>query len=266
MREPFADVLVGAMVNVTGRLLDVLPRLAALGLFVGFGALGAWAVSGMAQALLRAGNFDRVALRWGLWRALQAGGIRRSPSDVVGGLLGAATFALAALLALDAVETPGTGSITSAILGFLPRGLAGMLLAVLGGFAGRICEFGVRLVWARLAWKNPDLAGRGTRWAAWAVALGFALAVLGVPPVAMLAAAALPFAGMGLGATLGLAQVARVVARRAASRWVRSLSPSARLGLRSAPVHTAGDELREASSLRPAPSQPSSLSPQSFLG
>ena len=224
MREPFGDVLVGAMVNVTGRLLEVLPRLTALGLFVGLGALGAWAVAGMAQALLRAANFDRAAIRWGVWRTLQAGGIRRSPSDLVGGVLGAATFTLAALLALDAVETPGAGSITGAILGFLPRGVAGMLLVVLGVLAGRVCEFGVRLVWGRLAWKNPDRAGKGTRWAVGAVAWGFALTVMGVPLLAVLVAAAFPLAGICLRATFGIAQVAHALTRRAASRWLRSFS------------------------------------------
>ena len=108
MRAPLADALVRALVNVKGRLLEVLPRLSALGLFVGPGAVAAWAVAGLAQAALRAADPDRAAIRWGLWRNLLAGGIRRSPAGVLAGALGAVTSALAALLALDAVGTPAS--------------------------------------------------------------------------------------------------------------------------------------------------------------
>src|SRR3989304_2225103 len=55
--EPFSDVLVGSLANMTGRLLEVVPRLLAFGVFVGLGALGAWAVAGLAQTLLRAAGF-----------------------------------------------------------------------------------------------------------------------------------------------------------------------------------------------------------------
>src|SRR5574341_177051 len=112
MREPFSDVLVGSLANMTGRLLEMVPRLAAFGVFVGLGALWAWTMTGIIQALLRAAQFDRAAIRWGLWRLLQMGGIRRAPSAVLAGVVGAAIFGLAALLALDAVEAPGAGSVT----------------------------------------------------------------------------------------------------------------------------------------------------------
>jgi hypothetical protein len=165
MREPFADVLVGALVNMTGRVMEVVPRLCALGLLVGLGAAGAWAVAGLAQAALRAARFDRAAVRWGLWRVLQAGGVRRYPAEAAGRLLGAGIFVLVALLALDAVEMPGAGPLAAASLSFLPRAVGGILVGVLGVLVGRACEFGVRLAWARGGWRSADLAATAARWA-----------------------------------------------------------------------------------------------------
>src|SRR5574341_618632 len=159
MREPFSDVLVGSLANMTGRLLEMVPRLAAFGVFVGLGALWAWTMTGIIQALLRAAQFDRAAIRWGLWRLLQMGGIRRAPSAVLAGGLGAC------------------------------------LLIVLGVLAGRLAEFAARLIWARRAWKNPDLAGVAARWGGRAAGAGFALALLGAPPMALWVAVAVPATG-----------------------------------------------------------------------
>ncbi len=225
MREPFDDVLVGALVNMTGRLMDVVPRLSALGLLVGLGAAGAWAVAGLAQAALRAARFDRAAVRWGLWRLLQAGGVRRYPAEAAGGVLGAGIFAVVALLALDAVEMPGAGPLAAAALAFLPRAMGGILVGVLGIFLARACEFGVRLAWARGGWPSADLAAGAARWAARGGAAGCALAAMGVPPVVLLLVAAAPLAAAALGAALGLAQAVHPPARRAASRWLEKVAP-----------------------------------------
>ncbi len=264
MREPFADVLVGALVNITSRVLEVAPKLTTFGLLVGCGALGAWALTGLAQAALRAADFDRAAIRWGLWRLLQAGGIQRSPSAVVGGTFGAAFFAGAALLALDGVEVPGAGSVTSMLLGFLPRGLGSILVMVLGVLAGRVGEVGVRLIWARRGWTHGELAARGARWGVRAVAAGIALVAMGVPLVAIFVAASVPLAGVLLGATLGIAQVARSVAHQVAARWVHTLSPTPHVRQRSGPVHATTTGISEESGLRPNLTQSSSLSPQSL--
>ena len=240
MREPFSDVLVGSLANMTGRLLEVVPRLLAFGVFVGLGALGAWAVAGLAQTLLRAADFDRASIRWGLWRLLQIGGIRRRPSAVLAGVLGGATFGMAALLALDAVEAPGAGSATGVILGFLPRGLGGCLLIALGVLAGRMGEIAARLLWAGQGWKNPDLAGVAARWGGRAAGAGLALALVGVPPMALLAAVAVPGGAVLLGFTFGIARAAHAVAHRAATRWAHSLAPSA-----AAPGPAGADEARQ---------------------
>ena len=250
MREPFADVLVGALVNITSRVLEVAPKLTTFGLLVGCGALGAWALAGLAQAVLRAADFDRAAIRWGLWRLLQAGGIQRSPSAAVGGALGAAFFALAALLALDGVEVPGAGSVTSMLLKFLPQGLGGILVMVLGVLAGRVGEFGVRLIWARRGWTHGELAARGARWGVRTLAAGIALVAVGVPLVALFLAAAVPLAGVSLGAALGIAQVARSVAHDAATRWLRSLPATAHMPQRSGPVHASTGESHQDTGLR----------------
>jgi hypothetical protein len=225
MRESFADVLVGALANMTGRLLDVVPRLCALGLLMGLGGAGAWAVAGLAQAALRAARFDRAAVRWGLWRLLQTGGVRRYPSETAGGVLGVGIFALIALLALDAVEMPGAGPLAAATLAFLPRAIGGILVGVLGIFVGRACEFGVRLAWARGGRRSTELAAAVARWAVRAGAVGCALAALGIPPLFLLLAAAVPLAAAALGAALGLAQAVHAPARRAASRWLDSFAP-----------------------------------------
>lgn len=251
MREPFSDVLVGSLANMTGRLLEVVPRLAAFGVFVGLGALWAWALAGIVQALLRAAQFDRAAIRWGLWRLLQMGGIRRSPSAVLAGVVGAAIFGLAALLALDAVEAPGAGSVTGIVLGFLPRGLGACLLIILGVLAGRLGEFAARLIWARRAWKNPDLAGVAARWGVRAAGAGFALALVGAPPMALLVAVAVPGSGVLLGFTLGIAQAARAVAHRAAIRWVRSLAPGAAASQATIDEHPEGEPVAAANGPEP---------------
>jgi hypothetical protein len=256
MREPFSDVLVGALVNMTGRLLDVVPRLSALGLLVGLGAAGAWAVAGLTEAALRAVRFDQAAVRWGLWRLLQAGGVRRYPAEAAGETLGVVTFVFAALLALDAVEMPGVGPLAAAILAFLPRGVGGILVGVLGVLLGRVCEFGVRLAWARGGWRAADLAATVARWGARAGAAGCALAAMGVPPIALLIAPAVPLGVICLGASLGLAQGAHAVAWRAANRWLRTLSPPGEPVSSPGPAQLEGadpaaGDLREPAGVRP---------------
>jgi Mechanosensitive ion channel, conserved TM helix len=142
----------------------LLPVLLAIAIVLVVGLLVAWLADALLRWILRAAGFDRIALRPRVSDSLRRAGLRQQPSVLVGQLFRWLIVILTLLGALSILSSEATDVVLAAMVTYLPRLVAGLLLLVVGyavsAFAGR----GV-LIWS----VNAQI--QGARWLAGGVRL-----------------------------------------------------------------------------------------------
>jgi hypothetical protein len=146
------------------RFETLLPVLLAITVVLVAGLILAW----LAEALLRWGlrwaGFDRIAQRPRVSDSLRRAGLRHQPSELVGQLLRWLIVIFTLLGALSIMSAEATDVVLAAMVTYLPRLVAGLLLVVVGfavsTFAGRSV-----LIW------SVNARVQGARWLAGAVRL-----------------------------------------------------------------------------------------------
>jgi len=145
-----------------GQLL--LPVLLAIAVVLVGGLLLAWLVEAFTGWLLAAVGFDRIAQRPQVSDSLRRAGLRRKPSMLVGQMLRWLIVILTLIGALSILSAEATDQVIQAMVTYMPRLVAGLLLLVAGyavsAFTGRSV-----LIWS----VNAQV--HGARWLAGGVRL-----------------------------------------------------------------------------------------------
>ncbi len=136
---------------------SLLPVLLAIAIVLVSGLLLAWLVEALVRWLLGLTGFDRLAQRPKVFDSLRRAGLRHQPSVLVGQLFRWLIVILTLLGALSILSAEATDVVIGAMVTYLPRLVAGLLLLVVGyavsAFAGRSV-----LIWS----VNAQV--KGARW------------------------------------------------------------------------------------------------------
>ncbi len=123
------------------RLQTLLPVLLAIGIVLSVGLLLAWIVDAALRRLLHAIGFDRFGHRPRVSDSLRRAGLRAEPSVLVGQLFRWLIVIVTLVSALSILSAEATDVVLAAMVTYLPRLVAGLLLLVVGfavsAFAGR---------------------------------------------------------------------------------------------------------------------------------
>lgn len=161
-------VLIGSiwdpLTRFLGRGQTLLPVLLAITVVLVIGLLMAWLVEILIRGILRRAGFDRIAQRPSVADSLRRAGLRHRPSELVGRMLRWLIVILTLLGALSILSAEATDVVIGAMVTYLPRLVAGLLLLV-AGYA--VSTFTARSV---LIWL-VNARVQGARWLAGGVRL-----------------------------------------------------------------------------------------------
>lgn len=216
---------VGSMWDPLVRFLQrgesLLPVLLAIGVVLVVGLLVAWLVEALLRWVLRIAGFDRLVGRPRVSDAMRRAGLRQPASVLVGQFFRWLIVVLTLLGALSILSAEATDVVLGAMVTYLPRLVAGLLLLVAGyavsAFAGRSV-----LIWS----VNAQV--QGARWLAGGVRLlvgvffaALALENLGFGRDIALVVLAILLGGAVLAAALAYGLAGKDLARQSLERMTR---------------------------------------------
>jgi hypothetical protein len=199
----------------------LLPVLLAIVIVLAAGLFVAWLVDALLRWVLRAAGFDRIANRPRVADSLRRAGLRQQPSVLVGQLLRWLIVIVTLLGALSILSAEATDVVLAAMVAYLPRLVAGLLLLVTGYAASVFAGRGV-LIWS----VNAQI--QGARWLAGGVRLligvffaALALENLGFGRDIALVVLAILLGGGVLAAALAYGLAGKELARQSLERMTR---------------------------------------------
>jgi hypothetical protein len=218
MPREWAEILVSSVRDGLHGLAELVPRLTAAATFVLLGWLVATLARRVTTRLLRALDFDTFCARFGLTGALRLRGLRRPPSEVVSRLAYWTLFVVALLMAVEALQMPGTAGAVAVVVGFLLSVWVAVL--VMGG-GWILAQFLAQA--AIIAAVNAQVPGAApvaaaVRWLVLVFAGAVALTQLGIAREMVLLGFGIAFGGAVLALALAFGLGARDLARQALER------------------------------------------------
>ncbi len=221
MQQQWSNIVLDAMREVGQRLLVATPRvLAALTLL-----LLAWVVASLVRRvttrILRAADMDARAARWGLGGVLGRRGARPSLSEICGRLVYWAIFLVGLLMAVEALEMPGTRGVAAIVLAFLPHVIIAVLVVVGGWMLAQFLAQAVLITAVNAQVAGASLLAATVRWLVLIVAAAVALTELGVAREMVLLVFGIAFGGAVLALSLAFGLGARELARQALESYLR---------------------------------------------
>jgi hypothetical protein len=200
---------------------DLLPVIVAVAIVLVAGLLLAWLVEVLVRNGLRAVGFDRIARRPQVADTLRRAGFWQSPSGLAGQVVRWVMVVLTLMGALSILSAEATDAVLSALVGYLPRLAAGLLLFV-AGYALSTFVARTVLLWA----VNAGI--RGARWLAGGVQLlvgvffaALALENLGFGREIALVVLAILLGGAVFAAALAYGLAGKDLARQSLDRMTR---------------------------------------------
>jgi hypothetical protein len=220
MQQQWSNIVLDAMRDVGQRLLYVTPRLlAALTLIV-----LAWAVASLVRRattrILGAAGLDVRWVRWGLGGVPGRGGHRASPTELLGRLAYWAILLVGLLMAVEALEMPGTRGAAGVMLAFLPHVIVAVLVVVGGWMLAQFLAQAVLIAAVNAQVASASLLAAAARWLVLTVAGAIALTEVGVAREMVLLVFGIAFGGAVLALSLAFGLGARELARQALESYL----------------------------------------------
>lgn len=214
------------------RLAAFGPNLLAMLVTLALGAILAGAVHVVLKLALPRLGFDRLAERLGVAVILERGGIRGTPSRVVGLALAWAVLAVFVLLAIAALDiTIAMGLITQAFA-YLPQLIVGVAILILGSLVAAFVRRSVLIAAVNAGLPSARLLAGGAHAAIVILAAAMALEHFGVGRQIILVAFTVLFGGVVLALALAFGLAGRDLARELLERVTRRPEPLDRDELR----------------------------------
>jgi hypothetical protein len=221
MQQQWSDIVLDAMREVGQRLLFATPRvLAALTLIV-----LAWAAASLARRVttrvLAAADLDTRWARWGAGGVLGRSGHRPAPTEVLGRFVYWGILLVGLLMAVEALEMPGTRGAVGILLAFLPHLIVAVLVVVGGWMLAQFLAQAVLITAVNAQVSGASLLATAVRWLVLTVAGAVALTELGVAREMVLLVFGIAFGGAVLALSLAFGLGARELARQALESYLR---------------------------------------------
>lgn len=220
MQQAWTEIVVAAVRDVAHRLATVTPRLLAALILVAL----AWTAGSVARRgllrILRAVDLDARLARWGLPR-LPGGGARRQPSELVGRFVFWALVFVGILMALEALQMPGTAGAVPVALGLLSHVIVAALVLVGGWILAQFLAQAALIAAVNAQMTGASLLATLVRWLVLAVTFAVALTQLGIAREMVLLVFGIAFGGAVLALALAFGLGARELAREALEGYLQ---------------------------------------------
>jgi len=171
------------------------------------GGLVAREAGKLVAAVLKRIHVDKISHEIGLTHTLEAGGVKRPVSDLIGTVITWGVTITSLVIALTYAGVTIIGPITGPVMAYVPNVLTGVITLMVGMFLAHIVAIFVRLIAANTGMPRPDMLSTFTRWAVVLMAvgvfvdkIGFGFLLTGAPLTMLVGGLSL---GLGLAFGLG---------------------------------------------------------------
>jgi hypothetical protein len=221
MRREWAEILVGSVGDGLHHVAEVIPRLVAAATLVLLGWLVAMLARRVMARLFRALDFDTRCARWGLTGALRLRGLRLAPSEILSRLVYWMLFVVALLMAVEALQMPGTAGTVAAAVGFLPSVLVAVFVMAGGWILAQFLAQAAIIAAVNAQVPGAPLVAAAVRWLVLVFAGAIALTQLGIAREMVFLGFGIAFGGVVLALALAFGLGARDLARQALERHLQ---------------------------------------------
>jgi hypothetical protein len=170
--------------------------------------------------LLRACQFDRLADRSGINRALELGGIRQSSTEILGLLVFWFFFLFVVGLTLETVGLTGATETLNTIYLYVPKVVAAIVVLILGLYLASFLETVSRTSCANAGLRQADAIGRIVYYATVAFIVAAIFQILEIASEIVMWAFVLVFGAVCLALALAFGLGGRDVAARFLTKWL----------------------------------------------
>jgi hypothetical protein len=174
------------------------------------------------QPLLRLFQFDLVADRTGIKHALERGGIRPTPSEIVGLLVFWFLFLIVIVTTLETLNLSGATDTLHTIYLYIPKIVAALVVLILGLYFGNFLETVTRTSCANAGLDQATSIGRVVYIATVVFVVAGVLEILGIASEIVIWAFILVFGALCLALALAFGLGGRDVAAHYLQKWLEA--------------------------------------------
>lgn len=221
MQQQWSDIVLDAIRDVGHRILFVTPRILAALTLILLGWIVAALVRRVTVRILTAADLDVRCARWGLTGVIGRAGHRPALTELLGRLVYWAIVLVSLLMAVEALEMPGTQGAVGVLLAFLPHVIVAVLVVVGGWMLAQFLAQAVLIAAVNAQVAGATLLATAVRWLVLTVAAAVALTELGVAREMVLLVFGIAFGGAVLALSLAFGLGARELARQALESYLK---------------------------------------------
>ena len=174
----------------------------------------------VATRLLRLCQFDHLAGRSGISRALERGGVQQTPTEILSLLIFWFLFLIVIVAALNTLGLAGVIETLNTIFLYIPKVVAAIVILILGLYLANFVETVTRTSCANAGLQQADSLGRVTYYATVVFIVAAILQILEIAAEIVMWAFVLVFGSICLALALAFGLGGRDVAARFLERWL----------------------------------------------
>ncbi len=197
-----------------------LPHLFAAIIILFLGWIGCNIARKVAVRLLKMCQFDVLADRSGLNQARARGGVKQTPTEILGLLIFWFLFLVVIVATLDTLGLPGVTETLNTIFLYIPKVVAAIVMLILGLYLANFIETVARTSCANAGLQQADSIGRVTYYATVVFIIAGLLEILEIATEIVVWAFILIFGSVCLALAIAFGLGGREVAARLLERWL----------------------------------------------
>ncbi len=209
----FNKVVLEPLGSFFQRLADFLPNLLSSLIILGLGFLAAWGLRQAIQKLMQVLNTDRICERVGLTRALGKGGIKETPSGIVGKVFYWLVVIVFTIMALYTLRIPAIENLLEKFFLYLPNLFVAVILIIVGYLISNFVERAVLIASVNAGIRFSGLMGKGAKVGVLMLVVTMALEQLGIGKDTVVIAFSIVFGGVVFGFALAFGLGGKEIAR-----------------------------------------------------
>lgn len=208
------SVLLEPLEMIAQRMMAILPNVLAMSLILIGGMLAAWGSRVLIERTVHLLGVDRLSDRLGFTMALLRGGVKVTPSRLLGQTSYWIVLGFASLAAIGALHVEAINHVSQALLSYIPYLLTACVIMLAGYVLSNFIARAVLIASVNAGLSPAKLLAACARWGLLLAAAAMALEQLGIAEHIVVVGFAITFGGIVLAATLACGLGAQDLAKQ----------------------------------------------------
>lgn len=197
-----------------------LPHLVAAVIILSLGWIGCNVIKRVSVRVLKLCYFDTLAERSGVGTVLRRGGVRQTPTEILGLLIFWFLFMIVIVAGLDTLGLPRVNETLGSIFLYLPKIMAAIVVLILGLYLANFVETVARTTCANAGLAQAEAIGRVAYYATTIFIIAGILEILNIASEIVVWAFILIFGSICFALALAFGLGGRDVAGRLLEKWL----------------------------------------------